>query len=291
MSRRNLRNGLLFVGPWLFGMSVLLLYPIIGSFFYSFTEYSVLEAPVYVGTRHYADLFADPVFAQALWNTLVFLAMAIPLGLVASLGLALLLNAKVKGLAVFRAAFFFPALLPGVVMAVLWKWMLGAKYGIVNSLLKHIHIAGPAWLSDAAWSKPSLVLIGLWGIGHAVVIYLASLQDVPQQLYEAAEIDGAGWLQKTRHVTLPMISPVIFFNVIMSLIAAVQFFTIPFVISPDGSPERSIKFLAMYLYDQAFTHLHMGYASAIAWIMFLIVLLLTLIAVRVSRKHVHYFGT
>jgi len=289
MNRRNFRTGLLFVGPWLFGMAVLLLYPIIGSFVYSFTEYSVLEKPIYVGTRHYADLLGDPVFAQALWNTLVFLALAIPLGLVASLGLALLLNAKVRGLAVFRAAFFFPALVPGVVMAILWKWMLGAKYGVVNSLLRPI-VTGPGWLSDAAWSKPSLVLISLWGIGHAVVIYLASLQDVPQSLYEAAEIDGAGWVQKTRHVTLPMISPVIFFNVIMSLIAGVQFFTIPFVISPEGSPERSIKFLAMYLYDQAFTHLHMGYASAIAWIMFLIVLLLTLIAVRVSRRHVHYFG-
>ncbi len=301
--RRDLRNGLLFVSPWLIGLGGLLLYPILASFYYSFCEYSVLQPPQFIGGTNYTDLGQDDVFWKALYNTLFYAAFALPLGLVVSLGLALLLNTGVRGMTVFRTVFFLPALVPMVALAIIWLWLLNGENGILNYALSHFRFTlpewlggyqvkapTPPWLADPNWSKPAMVLMSVWGVGHAIVIYLAALQDVPVELYEAADIDGASWLHKLRHVTFPMISPVILFNLIMGIIGTLQLFAVPYVISPAGSPARSIYFLTMYLFDNAFMYLRMGYACAMAWILFLIILGLTLLALRVTAKRVYYGG-
>lgn len=288
--RRALRNGLFFVSPWLIGLSVFLLYPILASLYFSLCEYSVLMKPHFIGLGNYIDLFTDAVFWKALGNTLYYAVFALPLGVALSLALAVLLNTGVRGMTVYRTVFFVPSLVPMVALAILWLWIFNGEYGVLNRVLALAGIHGPGWLSDPGWSKPALVLLTLWGVGHAVVIYLAGLQNAPRQLYEAAELDGANWWQKVRHVTLPLISPVILFNTIMGLIGVFQFFAVPYVMSPRGQPARSTYFFAMYLYDNAFSYLRMGYASAMAWIMFVIILALTLLALRVSEKHVHYEG-
>ena len=288
--KRTLRNGLGFVSPWLVGLSVFLLYPIIASFYFSLCEYSVLMKPQFIGLGNYADLFTDEVFWKALGNTLGYAAFALPLGVVVSLGLAILLNTGVRGMTVYRTIFFVPSLVPMVALAIVWLWIFNGEHGVLNHVLGLIGIKGPGWLSDPFWAKPALVLLTLWGVGHAVVLYLAGLQSAPQQLYEAAELDGANWGQKVRHVTLPMVSPVILFNTIMGLIGVFQFFAVPYVMSPRGQPARSTYFFAMYLYDNAFSYLRMGYASAMAWIMFLIILVLTLLALKFSERLVYYEG-
>jgi multiple sugar transport system permease protein len=204
---------------------------------------------------------------------------------------------------VFRTVFFLPALVPMVALAILWLWLLNGENGVLNYFLSHLRVTlpdwlgglqlrapTPPWLADPNWSKPAMVLMSMWGVGHAIVIYLAALQDVPLELYEAAEIDGASWRHKMRHVTFPMISPVILFNLIMGIIASLQLFAVPYVINPAGSPARSIYFLTMYLFDNAFMYLRMGYACAMAWILFLIILGLTLLALRISAKRVYYGG-
>lgn len=288
--RRDLRNGLLFISPWIVGFGGLLLYPISASLYYSFCEYSVLQPAVWVGPANYGELMRDEVFWKALYNTLFYAAFALPLGLLVSLALALLLNTGVRGMTVFRTVFFLPALVPMVALAVIWLWVLNGDKGVLNYFLSSLHLQGPPWLTDPSWAKPALIMMSLWGVGQAVVIYLASLQDVPVQLYEAADLDGASWWHKMWHVTFPMISPVILFNLIMGIIGSLQFFAVPYVISPTGAPARSIYFLTMYLYDSAFSYLRMGYACAMAWILFVIILILTLLALKVSAKRVYYGG-
>ncbi|HEY0866985.1 MAG TPA: sugar ABC transporter permease, partial [Fimbriimonas sp.] len=192
---------------------------------------------------------------------------------------------------VYRTLFFIPSLVPMVSLAVLWLWVLNGEHGILNEVLKLVGVAGPNWLGDPNWSKPSLVVMGVWGVGNAVLIYLAGLQDVPSSLLEAADLDGASPWQKTRNVTIPMISPVILFNGIMGIIGTLQIFTQPYVMFPGGTPARSTYFYAMYLFDNAFRYNKMGYASAMGWLMFLVILVLTLTALKVSEKHVHYGGS
>lgn len=290
LRRRSLRSGLFFVSPWLIGLGVFLLYPIGASFYFSLCEYSVLSPARYVGLGNYIDLFTDEIFWKSLGNTLYFAVFALPLGLVLSLTLALLLNTGVRGLAFYRTIFFLPSLVPMVALAILWLWIFNGEHGVLNYALSKVGVQGPGWLTDPRWAKPAIILLTLWGVGHAVVIYLAGLQNVPVQLYEAADLDGASWWHKVRHVTIPTVSPVILFNLIMGLIGAFQYFAVPYVMSPRGQPARSTYFLAMYLYDNAFSYLRMGYASAMAWIMFLIILTLTLVALKLSEKHVHYEG-
>ena len=192
----------------------------------------------------------------------------------------------------YRTIFFLPSLVPMIPMAVLWLWVFNGEYGLLNMALKPIlgiiHITPPYWLSDVTWSKPALVIMSAWGAGNAMVIYLASLQDVPQALYEAADLDGAGWWAKTRHVTLPTISPVILFNIIMGIIGTLQVFAVPYVMFPNGAPARSTYFYTMYLFDNAFIYQKMGYACAMGWIMFMIILVLTRVAMKISERHVHY---
>jgi multiple sugar transport system permease protein len=289
--RAETRTALLFAAPWFLGFGLFLLYPLLASIYYSFCDYSVLRPPVWIGADNYRGLLRDEVFWKALGNTAYYAALALPLGMIVAISLALLLNTKARGMTVYRTIFFIPSLVPAVSLAVLWLWIFNGEHGILNETLRLAGIRGPNWLGDPNWSKPALVLLGVWGTGNAVVIYLAGLQDVPQHLYEAADLDGAGWWAKTRHVTLPMLSPVILFNLIMGIIGTLQVFTVPYVMFPGGTPARSTYFYTMYLFDNAFIYQKMGYACAMGWIMFLIILALTLVALKVSERHVYYGGS
>ncbi len=289
-ARKEALAGWLFVSPWIIGILVFMTYPILASIYFSFCEYSVLKAPLWIGFDNYRELMKDEVFWITLKNTAYYAAMALPLGMIVAIGLALLLNTKVKGMTIYRTIFFLPSLVPMVSLAVLWLWIFNGEHGILNQALNVVGIRGPSWLSDPSWSKPALVLMSVWGVGNAIVIYLAGLQDVPTQLLESADLDGATSWQKTRHVTLPMISPVILFNLIMGIIGTLQVFTVPYVMFPGGSPARSTYFFTTYLFDNAFVFNKMGYASAMGWIMFVIIVILTFAALRLSEKHVHYGG-
>jgi multiple sugar transport system permease protein len=283
---RNLAKGLAFISPWLIGFSVFLAVPIGLSFYYSLCDYPLARPPMFIGGQNYHWLLHDPLFWRTLRNTAYYAAMALPGGMLVSLGLALLLNLKVWGQGIFRTIIFLPSLIPAVASAMLWLWIFNSKLGLLNHLLGEIHIDGPQWLG-ANLAMPSLALMSLWGVGNTVVIYLAGLQDVPTDLMEAAEIDGAGRWRRLWSVTLPLLSPVIFFNLIMALIGMVQMLTVPYIMT-QGGPNNATYFYTMYLYDNAFRYVHMGYASAMAWIQLAIILALTAIAFWSSRKWVHY---
>jgi len=282
--------GVLFALPWIIGFLLFTSYPLIASLCYSFTNYSVLRPPSYVGLANFKELAGDEVFRKSMGNTILYAVGAVPLSAVMAIGLAMLLNMKVKGMAFYRTMFFLPSLVPQIAMGTLFLWVFNSDYGLLNNMFKAVGISLPNWLGDPLWSKWTLILIAVWGCGQAMIIYLAGLQDVPVSLYEAAELDGAKLWAKTRHVTLPMISPVILFNVVMGIIGAVQTFAIPQLMFPGGAPARSTYMFAMYLYDNAFQNQRMGYASAMGWVMFVIILALTLISLKLSEKHVHYEG-
>jgi len=287
-SNRNLAKGLCFVLPWIIGFFLFTAVPMALSFYYSFCDYSLLQRPAFIGWRNYYELWFDPIFWVVLRNTGIYAAIALPAGVVFALTLALLLNARIRGQAIYRTIIFLPSLVPSVASAMLWLWLLNARLGLVNTVLR---AAGahdpPAWLGDRRWAMISLIVMSLWGLGNTVVIYLAGLQDVPRELYEAAELDGAGALRRVWHVTLPCISPVIFFNIVMAIIATAQIFGTPYIMT-GGGPARSTYFYTMYLYDNAFTYLKMGYASAMSWIQFFIVLAITAVAAMASKRWVHY---
>lgn len=294
-ARRQLTLGLGFASPWLLGLSLFTLYPVAAALFYSFCDYSILTAPVYNGLENYQRLAADDLFWKSLRNTLYFAAFSVPMGAIVSLSLALLLNQDVRGRTFFRTVFYLPSIVPVIASSMLWLWIFNGQYGLLNYTLTPIldvfGLKPPIWLADPAWAKPALVLMSLWGTGNTMIIFLAGLQNVPRELYEAAEIDGAGVWRKFWHITLPQISPVIYFNVIMGLIGALQVFTQAFVISggtTDGNPGRSTLFYAVYLFDNAFYKLRMGYASAMALILFMIIITLTWLASKLSAKHIHY---
>jgi multiple sugar transport system permease protein len=289
---RNTLNGLLFVAPWLFGLCVFTLYPILASFYYSFTQYDIVSEPQFTGLTNYQLLLtSDPLFYQAVGNTLFYAVLAIPLNLLVGIGVALLLNTKVRGLAFFRTVFFLPSIVPDIASAMLWSWILNPQFGLANALLKTLRLPTLGWLTDPAWSKPSLIMIGLWGFGGSMVILLAALQDVPQHLYESADIDGANSWQKTWNVTLPMLTPTIFFNLVLGVIGAFQYFTTAFVLSGGtGGPASSTLMYSMMLYRNAFAYFKMGYASAMAWLLFAFVLALTLLIFKTSGRWVYYEG-
>ena len=279
-----------FLSPWLIGFFAFTFVPIVLSLYYSLCHYSLLQPPIYRGMDNYRRLSHDPVFWKVLGNTAIYAAFALPLGMIAALGVAMLLNAKIRGVTLYRAIVFLPSLVPTVASAMLWLWLFNAKLGLINVCLRALGaVNAPGWLTDARWAMPALVLMSLWGIGNMVVIYLAGLQDVPRELYEAADIDGASNFRKAWHVTLPVLSPVIFFNLIMGIIGTLQVFATPFILT-GGGPARSTYFFTMYLYDNAFSYLKMGYASAMAWVQLCIVLVLTALAAWSSKHWVHYQG-
>lgn len=381
--------GYAFILPWLIALALFIGFPFLGGFYFSFCDFPPLKGPLFIGLENYTQLLHDPVFHRSLGVTLIYGAVAIPLGVLLALTLALLLNTRIRGQSVYRVVFFLPHLVPTVVVALLWLWIFNPDYGLLNLLLRHlmhwadlwtglffdldaasaghafatgrtaILLAGPlavvlafspwlqpeldkhprgarfvraasvitcalatlftayavmvrimpgdvrklhspGWLSDASpfpsaissapsWALWGIIVMSMWGVGQMAVIYLAKLQDVPVQLYEAADIDGASWWKKTRHITIPLISPVILFNVVMAIIGTFQVFTEPYIMT-RGGPEDKTRFVAMFIYDHAFLYQNVGYAAAVAWILFLLIVGLTLLAFRLSRRHVYYAG-
>ncbi len=289
--RRGLRTGLLFIAPWLLGFLTLRIYPFIMSLYYSFTFYPILESPRWIGLRNFEKLVEDPRFITSLYNTVYYAAFAVPLAAIIGILLAMLLNMRVKGLSLWRTIFYLPSITPVVATAIVWLWMFNPRNGVVNYVLSLVGIRGPGWLGSPQWSKPALILMSLWGVGGAVVIYLAALQDVPRELLEAASLDGAGTARQIWHVTLPMISPVILFNVITGLIGAFQYFTEVHVMTGgSGSPADSTLMMSIYLWQTAFRFFKMGYASAQAWVLFTIIVIFTAIMFKVSGRLVYYGG-
>ncbi|NIA15041.1 MAG: extracellular solute-binding protein [Nitrospiraceae bacterium] len=285
--RREFRAGYLFAAPWFIGFVIFGGGPILFSLVMSLCRYDVFNPPQFVGLRNFAELFTgDPLFYKALWNT-VFMALGVPLGMILGLSIAMLLNHEIRGMAVYRTFFYLPAIMPAVAASILWIWIFNPQQGILNNLLAQFGIAGPGWLQNKFWSKPALILMGLWGAGGGMVVWLAGLKAIPAHLYEAARLDGAGRLRCFLHITVPMLSPYIFFNLIMGLIGTFQIFTQAYIMT-QGGPVDSTLFYAYALFNNAFRYLRMGYASAMAWVLFGIVLTLTIIQLRISRHWVHY---
>jgi multiple sugar transport system permease protein len=283
--------GMIFALPWILGLILFNVYPLFMSAYYSFTSYSILEKGSWVGLQNYQTLFKDEVFWISIYNTLYFTFIYVPLSIVFGVSLALLLNMKIRGQGFYRTLFFIPSLVPPVATTIIWIWLLNPQYGLVNYWLGEIGISGPAWIGSEEWSKPSLILMSLWGTGQAVVIYLAGLQDIPQDYYDASHVDGANTWQRIRHITLPLLTPVIFFNLIMGTIGALQNFVLPFTLTNgQGTPANSMMFYVMYLYTNGFSYLKMGYASAMAWILFLLVVVLTAVIFLSQKRWVHYQG-
>jgi len=280
-----------FIGPWLIGLVLITISPMLASLYYSFNKYNILTPPQWVGLANYKKLFADPLFWQSIRVTLKFAIFALPLNLTIGYLLAVLLNQKVPGLNLWRTLYYLPSVISGVAVAVLWSRLFNPNLGWINYALSLIGIKGPAWLQSTIWAVPSLVIMSLWSVGGTMIIYLSGLQGVPTTLYEAARVDGANKLQTFFHVTLPMTSPVIFFNLIIGLIETFQYFTVVYTTTGgSGGPARSTLFYNLYLYQNAFSYFDMGYASAMAWVLFLFVLLLTLLVFRSSAVWVFYEG-
>jgi multiple sugar transport system permease protein len=287
---RQLSKGLAFCSPWIIGFLAFGVVPIIASFYYSFTLYSILQPPRWIGLDNYITMFTDDrLFWLALGNTLYYAILANLIGGILALTLAMLLNMKVRGLSIYRTVFYVPVIVPIVASSIIWLWLFNPQYGILNFVFSALGIGPIPWLTDPAWSKNSLILMSLWSIGNAVVIFLAGLQDIPVELLEAAELDGAGGFQKIRFVTIPMISPVILFNLVIGLIGGFQVFTQAYVMT-NGGPADSTLFYALYLYQNAFQFFKMGYASGLAWILFVIILIFSLLLFKSSSRWVHYAG-
>jgi multiple sugar transport system permease protein len=286
---RQLLKGLAFLSPWIVGFCLFMLLPIALSFYESLCDYNLVQPPIFIGTDNYRQLMHDELFWKVARNSLVYAVIALPAGLIAALGMALLLNRRVRGQSVFRTIIFLPSLVPTIASAALWLTLLNQKIGLINTLLRAAHIPGPGWLTDVRWVLPALALMSLWSVGNTVVIFLAGLQDVPRELYEAAYIDGAGAARQLWHVTLPTLSPVIFFNLIMGIIGVLQIFDAPYLMT-DGGPNYASTFFTGFLYTQGMAYLKMGYASATAWILLLVVLVLTGVAFWSSRWWVYYQG-
>jgi len=295
-TRRNTLTGLGFCLPWIIGLLAFRAYPIMAAFWYSLTDYQGMNPPEFIGFANYASLTRDSELGNAASNTIQYTLMAIPSAIAFALTIALILNSKIRGLPFYRTLFFLPILVPDAALAIVWLQMFNPQWGLVNSVIEGIAalfgltIAGPGWVASTEWSKPTLVLLNIWVIGQAMVIYLAALQDVPQDLMDAASVDGANWYQKIWNVTVPLITPVIFFQLVTGLIGALQLFTQPFVISAGiGQPAQSLMFYSMQLYRQAFVYFNMGKATAMAWVLFLVILMLSYIIFR-SAGWVHYGG-
>jgi ABC-type sugar transport system permease subunit/ABC-type glycerol-3-phosphate transport system substrate-binding protein len=289
IARRDLFAGIGFVSPWLVGFFLLIAGPFIFSVALSFTEYDILSPAHWVGLQHYTELFSDdPIFWKSLWNT-VYMMMGIPLGMAVGLGIAMLLNSDVKGMSLYRTIYYLPAIVPVVAASILWIWVLHPTNGVLNILLDKLGMGSPLWLQSEDWSKPAIIVMGLWSAGSSMIIWLAGLKGIPDHLYEAAQIDGAGAWSRFRHVTIPMLSPYIFFNLIMGIIGTLQIFTQAFIMTAGG-PVDSTLFYVYYLFNNAFQYLRMGYASAMAWILFVIILALTLVQLKLAPRWVHYEG-
>ncbi|MBS6758823.1 ABC transporter permease subunit [Hungatella hathewayi] len=287
---REARAGWLFISPWLIGFLCLTGGPLLFSLYASFTNYNMTSRMDFIGLSNYIRMFTkDPVFWKSLGNTLYYVALAVPSSCICAIFLATLLNQKVKGTPLFRMLFYLPTVLSGVAVYQLWMQLLAPQSGLINSVLRLVGIEGPSWLSDPAWTKPSLVMMRVWALGTSMLLYLSSMNSVSKDLYEAADIDGASFLQKFRKITLPQISPIIFFDIITNMTGAFQVFQEALVMSKNGKgdPAGSLLFYNLHIYQEAFTHYDMGYASAMAWFLLLIVMTITVINLVASKYWVH----
>lgn len=291
LARREALWAYAFIAPWTVGFIIFTIGPMLASLFFSFTDYNIVESPHWIGITNYVNLFNDDLFWHSLKITFKFAVIALPLGLVFSYLIAVLLNLKIAGINIWRTIYFLPSVIAGVAVALLWARIFDPKFGILNPILANFGIKGPGWFSDPDWAMSALVIMSLWGVGGNVIIYLAGLQGVPTDLYDAAKVDGATALQRFWYVTLPMTTPVIFYNLVLGLIGTFQYFTEVYVISGGtGGPARATLFYNLYLYQNAFRYFHMGYASTMAWVLFIIVLGLTLLIFRSSEIWVYYEG-
>lgn len=286
--RQNL-EGYMCIAPWLLGFLIFTLGPMLFSLYLSFTQWELIGSPRWVGTANFQRLATDRLFTKSLYNTAYYAVFMVPLGTALAFLLANLLNQDVHGRAVFRTLFYIPAITPAVASAVLWLWMLQPQFGLINMGLRAIGIDGPNWLGRTQWVKPAIILMGLWGQGQSIIIFLAGLQGVPRSLYEAAEVDGANAFQRFLHVTIPMMTPTIFFVVVMGLIGAMQVFTQAYVLT-EGGPANASLFYVLYLYLVGFRYFNISYASVLAWVLFVIILMLTIIQFKLSNRWVYYEG-
>jgi multiple sugar transport system permease protein len=290
ISKRESMWAYLLIGPWIVGFLIFTLGPMVASFIFSFTDYSINKPINFLGLANFVEMIAkDYRFWHSLSVTLRYAVFAIPLGLVFGLLLALLLNAKVPGLSIWRTLYYTPSVVSGVAVAVLWLYLFNPRYGIINWLLSLFKVSGPGWLTSPQWALWALIIMSLWSVGGGMIIYLAGLQGIPTVLYEAAEIDGANSIQSFFSITLPLITPVLFYNLVTGIIGTFQIFTSVYVMTLGGPAEATL-FYNLYLYNNAFRYGRMGYASALAWVLFLIVLILTLLVFRSSSTWVYYEG-
>ena len=283
--------GYLFAAPWVLGFLLFTIYPLAASLYYSLTRYDLFRPPVWLGLGNYIDIFTkDRDFRLVVSNTLYWVLLSAPLGVMSAFAMAYLLNTKIVARSAFRAVFFFPAIVPAVVTAMVWQYLLNIQYGAIDATLQALGLPAIPFLSSPAWAKPSLIMVHMWAQGSAMVIFLATLQDVPRSLYEAATVDGANEAQRFIHITIPMCSPVILFNLVMSFIVGFQYFTLPWLMT-RGGPNRATEFYAVYLYRNAFQFLNMGKASALAWILFLVIVFFTFVLFKASGRLVYYGGS
>ncbi len=286
-AHRRTITGYLFISPFILGFIFWFAAPALMAVWLTFTDWNLISDPEYVGFENILKLWGDSLFWQSLKVTTVFTLISVPVSLVLGFILALLMNARVRGISVFRTVYYLPSIVPAVASAVLWAWILNTEFGLLNVLLTAIGLPKVQWLQDPDWALPALILMSLWGLGGSMIIYLAGLQGIPEVFYEAAKIDGASRWRQLVHITIPLMSPVIFFNLIIGIIGTFQIFTAGYLIT-DGGPQNSTLFYVLYLYRNAFEYLDMGYAAALAWVLFLIILLLTLIVFKYVGGMVHY---
>lgn len=289
---RSERAGYLFILPWFLGLLIFTLGPMLFSLVLSFSKWDIITgigSIEFVGLDNFKAIFHDELFYQSLKVTFIFALVSVPLYQIASILIALLLNMHTRGMKLFRLIYFMPSVIPAVAVSMMWIMIFNPEYGILNRALGWFGIEGPAWLQDPSYALGALIVMGMWGVGNTIIIYLSGLQGVPEELYEAAQLDGAGPLRRFTSVTVPMISPTIFFNLIMGIIGGFQYFTQAFVMT-NGGPLNSTLFYNLYLYNKAFVSFEMGYASALSWILFAIILIFTLIVIRSSSMWVYYNG-
>jgi multiple sugar transport system permease protein len=288
--------GVLFALPWIIGFLIFQVYPIAASAYYSFTDYSLFGSPVWIGLDNYRSLFADERFYKSIYNTLYMTLIGVPLGLFFALICALALNTPSRVQPLYRAVVYLPTVVPIVAATYLWRWLLNSQYGYVNQLVGSLGLYQPLWQEDPFWTKPALLMIGFWMVGGTAIIYLAALKEVPRSYYEAAEIDGASWWSKFWNITWPAISPVTLFQLVIGVIGSLQYFTQAYLFAQQrlndasGGPKDSLLMYGMYVFQNAFSYLDMGFASALAWILFLISLLMTAVILGLANRWVHYEG-
>ncbi len=290
IARKEALAGYLAISPWLLGFLIFQLVPILAAFYVSLTEWRILTTPEFIGLRNYDKLlFEDDLFWQSIKVTVVYVIFRVPFSAMLSLALAMLMNQQLAGRRLFRTIYYLPAVIPLVAVSMMWIWIFNPDYGVLNSGLRLFGIDGPQWIFSSRWALPALIIMSLWQVGAGMVIFLAGLQGIPTHLYEAALIDGATAWQKFLRITLPMLSPVILFALVMNVIGSFQVFTQAYIMT-RGGPGNATLFLVLYIYRNAFEWFHMGYASALAWLLFLVVLVISLALLRSSGRWVHYEG-